>query len=554
MKKLLKLRFLAMIMGLTLLGCPGSLENEDNSDSKNVVDSDKTTDEINDETTNETTDQTTDETNDETTDQTTDETSDETTDETMETYLSALAPFDREDGIPPHNDGGHPWLEVTIVDPSALTGDWKVEFGYDGQIHTLLTAADILQPPAAGDVIRIHPAEWTPDEDGQAEDGKWDYTAASFLDSRYGSVWIKNAGDHLIDFVLYASGDDSEVPETWFSGKTLEVLPENSPLWPGITKEEAADSALFLGSTQENYAVVTEEDADSRDGWRLAQAPGLRIDDFGFEASVSLIDGETGIITFSARITLLGDAILDSVQVDVGSLGESVNLQLDTDGTHRGETDKLVFTEGKYPVKLTAIAGKAVKTAEKVVEVDALKLYFSDYGEGGSYNKYLEIYNGSSGTVTLSSNGQHFYYLLRLSNPDGEITLEDDGYVIKFSEDLTIAPGEVYGMHNSRAGSEIKERGDQGTGNISHDGDDVYALIREKNGQGGYQSAEDTIIDIIGDPSGAGEVFAMDQGLKRKGTVFAGSAAFNLEEWEVYPQSDVDSGVNYGVHSLEGSF
>ncbi len=173
--------------------------------------------------------------------------------------------------------------------------------------------------------------------------------------------------------------------------------------------------------------------------------------------------------------------------------------------------------------------------------------FFSDYGEGSSSNKYVELYNGGETDLALRSGDRHFYYLIRLSNPTPEKTIENNGVEIYFTDGATIPKGGTYGVHHSRSVDAIQNNGDQANTGINFNGDDVIALVREVNGDDSYQSDMDDIIDIIGYVD-ANDHFAQNIGLMRKISVSSGNMNYDPSEWTPYSIEEVDSGARYGNH------
>jgi len=186
-------------------------------------------------------------------------------------------------------------------------------------------------------------------------------------------------------------------------------------------------------------------------------------------------------------------------------------------------------------------------------------LFFSEYIEGSSNNKALEIYNGTGAEVDLSD------YIVRINyngNPWSE--------VFTFPVGTTIANGDVYVIAHGGASADITGQADTlvqdpyagGTSYMAvFNGDDVRALCK-------ISGTDTTIIDIIGlydlaDPGDgwavAGVVNATkDHTLIRKATVTSGnsdwtaSAGTNADdsEWIVL---DKDT-FNYLGLPLERSF
>lgn len=152
------------------------------------------------------------------------------------------------------------------------------------------------------------------------------------------------------------------------------------------------------------------------------------------------------------------------------------------------------------------------------------ELYFSKYGEGSSYNKFIEIYNGTAQDIDLS-----LYSISTCSNGcniTGEFDYPDN---VTFQTGTTIASGDVYIVADSRANASILAIADQ-TFDFLSNGDDFMALT-----QAGATASVYTIIDALGDMgpdpgtgwSVAGETNATaNKTLTRKSTICGPNAQF----------------------------
>lgn len=199
--------------------------------------------------------------------------------------------------------------------------------------------------------------------------------------------------------------------------------------------------------------------------------------------------------------------------------------------------------------------------------LNAADLFISEYVEGSSYNKAIEIFNPTNQIVDLSQ------YTLKQANngsgwgrytPSGGTPTDDNRYVLQLSGYLN--PGDVYVVYNGQAASAIISVGDSGLTystdpnclgcNVpSFNGDDAIGLFKG-----------DVLIDVIGTPdvdpgtawSVAGTSNAtLDYTLVRKPTILNGntnwsaSAGTNADnsEWIVYPK---DTFTYLGFHTFVG--
>ncbi len=135
------------------------------------------------------------------------------------------------------------------------------------------------------------------------------------------------------------------------------------------------------------------------------------------------------------------------------------------------------------------------------------ELFISEYVEGTSNNKYLEIYNGTSGSVNLSAYDVQIYYNGN-SSPGTTISLSG-----------SVVSSDVFVMANSSADA-WGGTPDMTSANLNFNGNDVVVL--RKN------SAD---IDMIGSIGSSANLF-QDKTLRRKSSVSAPTTTYNSAEWD----------------------
>ncbi len=161
-----------------------------------------------------------------------------------------------------------------------------------------------------------------------------------------------------------------------------------------------------------------------------------------------------------------------------------------------------------------------------------LDLFFSEYIEGSSNNKAIEIYNPTSAAVDLS---EYTIYRANNGNPISD-SLTPQGM---------LNPGDVYCVVNPSADATLLALADTTHTVTFYNGDDALILVHNN-----------TTIDAIGvvgvDPgvnwpvgSGATSEFT----LVRMVSINEGETDWTLgdDEWDVYPQNDF---THYGAHSM----
>jgi hypothetical protein len=170
--------------------------------------------------------------------------------------------------------------------------------------------------------------------------------------------------------------------------------------------------------------------------------------------------------------------------------------------------DPSTFKAGSYGYGTTSGGGGGGSSGSGV--------FFSEYVEGSSYNKALEIYNGSGSAIDLSS------YSIAQSNTSTAIGLSG-----------TLASGSVYVIAHPSASSGILSKANATSSSIAFNGDDAVTL--KLNG---------TAIDVIGT---AGVAFGTDKTLVRKSSVTTGNTGYDAAQWDSYA---VDTFTYLGSHTV----
>ncbi|WP_081211579.1 hypothetical protein [Salegentibacter sediminis] len=157
----------------------------------------------------------------------------------------------------------------------------------------------------------------------------------------------------------------------------------------------------------------------------------------------------------------------------------------------------------------------------KAEEKFSSEIFFSEYIEGTSFNKALEIVNLTGITIDLEAEA---YSLKKQQNGSGE-------WMSELMLTGEIVHNDIFVISNESATiPEIIEQADQlKTGSpLDFNGNDPIGLF--KDGE---------LIDIIGTFNDS-EEFAKDQTLRRKKAITEPSKTYNSQDWEVLKQDTVN--------------
>ncbi|WP_075340854.1 endonuclease [Tenacibaculum agarivorans] len=155
------------------------------------------------------------------------------------------------------------------------------------------------------------------------------------------------------------------------------------------------------------------------------------------------------------------------------------------------------------------------------------ELIISEYVEGSSFNKAIEIANFTGSTVNLSG-----YSLQKTTNGNNSW-----GSTLNLSGQL--ANGEVYVIAHSSASSAITSNANQtiSGGVVNFNGNDAVALFKNSS-----------IIDVVG-TSNSSSNFGKDVTLRRKSSITSPNTSYTTSEWDSLANNTSDG---LGTHSVDG--
>jgi hypothetical protein len=177
-----------------------------------------------------------------------------------------------------------------------------------------------------------------------------------------------------------------------------------------------------------------------------------------------------------------------------------------------------------------------VTVKAQVASAAASDLYFSEYIEGGSYNKAVEIFNGTGADVDLS-----IYSIKLFSSSDGVIPATTDKTVTLSG---TLSDGDVFVLSHADAAQAILDVADLTNSNVANwNGDDAIGLYKN-----------DVLIDVIGfiDSTDPGSEWTVGSGTTKDNTLVRGvvtgpNATFTASEWNVFEKDDL---THIGTHTV----
>lgn len=236
------------------------------------------------------------------------------------------------------------------------------------------------------------------------------------------------------------------------------------------------------------------------------------------------------------------ELVWDAATDNVGVVGYTIY----TDGIYVGNSSNPSFTFSSLDANTTYVltilaedaAGNSsgLSTALQVTTLEAQtggdgslsELLISEYVEGSSYNKAIEIANFTGQTVDLSS-----YTLYKQTNGSGS-------WSSALNLSGSLANGAVYVIAHGNANATISAAADLSSNAsvLSFNGNDAIALF--KNG---------SLLDVVGVYNSTAN-FGKDTTLVRKSDITGPSTTFDPNDWDVLATNDSS---NLGNHTVTGN-
>lgn len=246
------------------------------------------------------------------------------------------------------------------------------------------------------------------------------------------------------------------------------------------------------------------------------------------------VTAATENLAYSYAITAT-DADGDQMSFSASNLPVWLSLTDHGNGSATLNGTPLSSNVGTTDVSISVSDGQAVTVQNFQLVVsgensggNASELFFSEYVEGSSYNKAVEIANFTGVAVNLSD-----YVIKKQTNGAGDWS---SGLVLSGS----LAHQDVFVAAHSSAVAEITGQADYtgGVSEMSFNGNDALGLFKN-----------DVLIDIIGNFNGGSSNFAIDQTMRRKSNVSSPNTTYTVSEWDILSK---DTFTGLGSHTFDG--
>ena len=438
------------------------------------------------------------------------------------------------------SDGNN--IEVTdlMIDSSKLNmgaeGEYKVTLTYQGQIKEITIK---VSKETITYTIQINDSKSTTINLNDSIDFK-DYFIIT--DSKGNNVTI-------LDSMIVDSLVDLNTPGTYPLYIQFEGLVEEIMIT--VIADTPVTYSILINETKSTSIDLNDSSVDYKDYFILKDSNGLT-----YEVTDSMIDASnvdlsvpgsysiyitfqtltkeliihvvdsTPIVTYEIKVNEslpkefpLGISNIDfksyfNISDSLGNTVEVLNDMLDLSNVTLNKV-------GTFTVSITCkdIIKNITFTITAPNKMEASDLYISEYSEGSSYNKYIELFNGTGSDIDLSS------YTLKLFNN----SIEPAQYEFRLTG--TLKDGDTLIVYNGAANATIKNSNGISNQVISFNGNDPIGLYKN-----------DILIDIVGDlnqqvsegfEAGGVPLATKDNTIIRKSNVFGPNSTWSPSEWEV---------------------
>jgi len=298
------------------------------------------------------------------------------------------------------------------------------------------------------------------------------------------TFWVQNTGGDHVPMTVSSLTLGGTNPTNFFLSTntlgTIEYGQSNSFTVTFIPDAEQAYSATLYLTNSSGVNPVTVALSGTGIPSQLTNAPA--IDDYWVGGTNQVTDAMVTSGVFSVVIDAYHPAGIATATYDLLNSDSTVILTnqafeswtsangmdfIFSNATHAGYWPGTPADD--YLVRVTLISSNSYGTTSTTYNaaggVESDDLFLSEYIEGSSNNKAVEIYNGTGASVDLSD------YTLRIYANGGTSPSS-------ISLSGTLAAGAVYVVANSSANAAILAEADATSGSLNFNGNDVVALAK----------------------------------------------------------------------------
>lgn len=342
-------------------------------------------------------------------------------------------------------------------------------------------------------------------------------TAYEFTGSGSGEIIIK--WEQTSSKALYLKAIEVTYTTSSTPTPTITVTETSIPAFT-TTVENPVTSTIHVSGTNLTANIELEISGTNADQFSVDPAS-LTPDEEGTvdNTEVTITYTPTSVGNHTATLTLSSEGAADVTRSLSGTAGLAAPV-----ATAATNANKNSFTANweAVPGAETYEVSVYTKTQGTTTATD---LFISEYVEGSSNNKALEIFNGTGADVDLSQ-----YSLKKQTNGEGD-------YKNEKALSGTLANGDVYVIANTQASDAIKAKANLTEGTItSFNGNDAIGLFKN-----------DMQIDEVGVFNQI-EMWGENVTLIRKSSVTSPKVPYDASEWDSY---EIDYIANLGTHTMD---
>ena len=258
-----------------------------------------------------------------------------------------------------------------------------------------------------------------------------------------------------------------------------------------------------MDDTSQSFSIVVSEAAGGNNAPIFTSSPVSSVIELQtYTYNITTSDSDADMVTITASTAPTWLSFTDNNNGTALLTGTPANSDIGTHQVILTVDDGTESTTQSYHINVSAADGSS----------NASELFFSEYIEGSSFNKGLEIANFTGISIDLS-----VYSIQKQTNGAGDWSSE-------LALTGTLAQGEVFIVVNTSADQLMLNEADiiTGGGALTFNGNDPVGLF--KNG---------VLIDILGTFNDTNN-FAQNTTLTRKSNIGSPSTTYSIAEWDTH--------------------